>query len=57
MAILFAATVMMAFSQKRIITGKVTDSSSQPLAGVSVTVKGSERGHGNGSGWQLPDRG
>ena len=41
LAILFAALVMLAFSQKKIITGKVTDSSAVPMAGVAVTVKGS----------------
>ncbi len=41
LAILFAASVMLAFSQKRIITGKVTDSSVVPMPGVAVTVKGS----------------
>ena len=41
LAILFAASVMLAFSQKRIITGKVTDSSAVPMPGVAVTVKGS----------------
>ena len=44
LAILFAASVMLAFSQKRIITGKVSDSESLPLAGVAVTVKRSMSG-------------
>ena len=35
---------MLSFIQSRIITGKVIDGSGQPLAGVSVTVKGSNKG-------------
>jgi TonB-dependent starch-binding outer membrane protein SusC len=33
-----------AFSQNRTVTGKVTDDKGNPLAGVSVTVKGSKTG-------------
>lgn len=44
LAILFAASVMLVFSQKTVITGKVMDSAAMPLAGVSVTVKGSSSG-------------
>lgn len=44
LAILFAASVMLAFSQKSNITGKVTDSSAMPIAGVAVTIKGSKSG-------------
>ena len=45
MAILFAVPVMLlSFSQKSTITGRVTDSSGMPLAGVTVTVKGSRSG-------------
>jgi iron complex outermembrane receptor protein len=32
------------FAQERTVTGKVTDKSGAPLAGISVTVKGSGRG-------------
>ena len=35
---------MMAFTESRTITGKVTDQQGQPLAGVTVTVKGSSSG-------------
>ncbi|MBK7479285.1 MAG: von Willebrand factor type A domain-containing protein [Bacteroidales bacterium] len=45
LAILFAVPVMLlSFSQKSTITGRVTDSSGMPLAGVTVTVKGSRSG-------------
>ncbi len=39
LAILVLGAIMIAFTQTRIITGKVLDSSGQPLAGVSVQVK------------------
>src|SRR5271170_6337782 len=33
-----------AFSQNKVVTGKVTDDKGNPLAGVSVSVKGSKSG-------------
>ncbi len=39
---LFAA--QMAFGQTRTITGKVTDANREPLAGVNVVVKGTQKG-------------
>jgi len=36
--------MLLSFSQKSTITGRVTDSSGMPLAGVTVTVKGSRSG-------------
>jgi Ca-activated chloride channel family protein len=39
--IAFQCLLLIAFTQTRSITGKVTDSNAQPLAGVIVTVKGS----------------
>jgi Ca-activated chloride channel family protein len=39
LAILVLGAIMIAFTQTRVITGKVLDSSGQPLAGVSVQVK------------------
>jgi Ca-activated chloride channel homolog len=44
MAILVLGAIMIAFTQNRTITGKVVDSSGLPIAGVSVTIKGSTRG-------------
>jgi Ca-activated chloride channel homolog len=44
MAILVFGALMIAFIQTRTITGKVVDNSGLPLAGVSVTVKGANRG-------------
>ena len=38
-AILILAAIMIAFSESRTITGKVTDSNGQPIAGVTVAVK------------------
>lgn len=43
-AIVVLGAILVAFTQTRLITGKVTDSSGQPLAGVSVTIKGNNRG-------------
>jgi Ca-activated chloride channel family protein len=40
-AIMILATVIFAFSESRIITGRVQDDQGKPLAGVSVSVKGS----------------
>jgi Ca-activated chloride channel family protein len=40
-AIMFLATVIFAFTESRIITGRVQDYRGTPLAGVSVSVKGS----------------
>lgn len=39
--IVFLGAIMFAFTQSRIIKGKVTDIHAKPLAGVTVTVKGS----------------
>ena len=44
LAILVLGAIMMAFVQTRTITGKVTDNSGHPLAGVNVTVKGTNKG-------------
>ncbi|MFZ0282550.1 MAG: von Willebrand factor type A domain-containing protein [Bacteroidales bacterium] len=44
LAIAILGMFLVAFTQSRVITGKVTDSSGHPLAGVSVTVKGSNKG-------------
>ena len=35
---------MIAFTESRTITGKVTDDQGNPLAGVNVTVKGAPTG-------------
>jgi len=43
-AVLILAAIMMAYTESRTITGKVTDKSGQPLAGVIVTVKGTSNG-------------
>ncbi|TAL70638.1 MAG: DUF3520 domain-containing protein [Bacteroidetes bacterium] len=39
-AIVILAAIMIAFTESRTITGKVTDSQGQPLAGVTIMVKG-----------------
>ena len=39
-AILILAAIMIAFTESRTITGKVTDNNGQPIAGVTVMVKG-----------------
>ncbi|MBN2853067.1 MAG: carboxypeptidase-like regulatory domain-containing protein, partial [Clostridia bacterium] len=39
--IVILSVIMMSFIQTATITGRVTDEQSQPLAGVSVSVKGS----------------
>jgi len=44
LAILVSGVLLIASAQTRTITGKVTDDSGQPLAGVSITVKGSNKG-------------
>ncbi len=44
LAIVILGTIMIAFTQSRVITGKVTDDGGQPLAGVSITVKGNKKG-------------
>ncbi|HAX93815.1 MAG TPA: hypothetical protein DCY25_07720 [Bacteroidales bacterium] len=44
LALLFAASIMISFTQIRVITGKVTDSSGSPMPGVSIIVKGTTRG-------------
>ncbi len=44
LTILVLGAIMIAFTQSRTITGKVADSSGQPLSGVSVTIKGSIAG-------------
>ncbi len=43
LAIIVLGVIMIAFTQSRIITGKVLDSSGKPLAGVSVFVNSSNR--------------
>jgi len=42
--IVIIGAIMLSFIQSRIITGKVVDGSGQPMAGVSVTIKGSNKG-------------
>jgi Ca-activated chloride channel homolog len=42
-AILILAVILMAYTESRTITGKVTDSSGQPFAGVTITVKGTSK--------------
>lgn len=44
MAILVLGAIMIAFVQTRTITGKVVDNSGIPIAGVNVTVKGTNKG-------------
>ncbi len=44
LTILVLGAIMIAFTQSRTITGKVADSSGQPLSGVSVIIKGSITG-------------
>ena len=44
LSILILAALIAAFTESRTITGKVTDKSGQPLAGVSIVVKGSSSG-------------
>ena len=44
LAILVLGAIMIAFAQIRTITGKVVDNSGLPIAGVSVTVKGTGKG-------------
>jgi Ca-activated chloride channel homolog len=39
-AIMILAAIMMAFTESKTITGRVTDNHGQPLAGVSIVVKG-----------------
>ncbi len=39
-AIVILAAIMIAFTESRTITGKVTDSKGQPISGVTVNVKG-----------------
>jgi Ca-activated chloride channel homolog len=43
-AIVILAAIMVAFTEVRTITGKVTDSSGQPLPGVNVIIKGQSSG-------------
>ena len=43
-AILILAAIIIAFTDSVIITGKVTDSGGNPLAGVTVTIKGTTKG-------------
>jgi len=44
LAIMVLGAILIAFTQTRTITGKVTDSSGLPVAGVSVIVKGNNKG-------------
>ena len=51
-AILILAAILMAYTESRTITGKVTGKSGQPLAGVTIAIKGKSPGvvsdnHGN----------
>jgi Ca-activated chloride channel homolog len=39
-AVMFLAAIMIAFTDSKTITGKVTDSQGQPIPGVNVNVKG-----------------
>lgn len=39
-AIMFLSAIMIAFTDSKTITGKVSDSQGQPITGVNVTVKG-----------------
>ena len=50
LAILVLGAIMIAFTQTRTITGKVYDSSGTPLAGVSITIKGTGKGTDKGTG-------
>ncbi len=43
-AILILAATVIAFTESVIITGKVTDSGGNPLAGVTITIKGTTKG-------------
>ena len=43
-AMVILAAVAISFSESRIITGKVTDETGNPLAGVSVSIKGTTTG-------------
>ena len=43
-AILILAAILMAYTESRTITGRVTDQSGQPLAGVAVVFKGDATG-------------
>ncbi len=42
-AIMILATIMIAFTESRIITGSVTDSQGQPVPGTTVTVMGTSK--------------
>ena len=44
LTIMVLGAMTLAFSQNRIITGKVVDASGVPLPGVSVVIKGSSKG-------------
>jgi Ca-activated chloride channel family protein len=46
-AIVFLAAIMIAFTDSRTITGKVTNSLGQPIPGISVRVKGSVKASSN----------
>jgi Ca-activated chloride channel homolog len=43
-AILILSVILMAYTESRTITGKVTDNTGQPLAGIAVIVKGTSTG-------------
>ena len=43
-AILILAAILMAYTESRTITGRVTDQSGQPLAGVAIVFKGDATG-------------
>jgi Ca-activated chloride channel family protein len=43
-AILILAAILMAYTESRTITGKVTDQSGRPLAGVTIVFKGEAKG-------------
>ncbi|MDQ1296386.1 MAG: TonB-dependent starch-binding outer membrane protein SusC, partial [Bacteroidota bacterium] len=44
LVILILASAMIAFTESRVITGKVTDEQGNPIAGVNVAVKGAPTG-------------
>jgi Ca-activated chloride channel homolog len=44
LAILVLAAIVVAFTESVIITGKVTDDQGQPISGVTVTVRGTNKG-------------
>ncbi len=43
-AILIISLLLIAATESRVITGKITDDQGSPLAGVSITIKNTNRG-------------